>query len=318
MRVLITGMGGELGARVASILERRGDAVAGIDVEAPRHALRRAEFHRVDPYDRAGTAAVVHRFRPTAVVHLGVFEPSARRGPARAVGLTATGVVGLCSALVELGGVDRIVARSGIEVYGRRRGSALCPDEDAATDPTSPFGHSLRHVEQVVVDTARALGAPASLLRFAPIVGPGFPSPLARVLRLPAVPVSVLDDPPFSVLHHHDAAAAVVAALDVGASGPLNVVGPGAVTVSQAARLGGRLPMPVVGPLWRPTRIAAEMAGAPLPEHVQELLIRGRTAAGHRSVATLGVRPAVSTPEVVAQLVAWRSALPVTDLAEVA
>jgi nucleoside-diphosphate-sugar epimerase len=61
MRVLVTGMGGELGTRVAMLLEAHRDveAVVGIDVEPPRRHLRRAEFHRVDPRDKVRTVACV-------------------------------------------------------------------------------------------------------------------------------------------------------------------------------------------------------------------------------------------------------------------
>lgn len=307
MRVLITGMGGELGTRVAGMIEARAevDAVCGLDLDPPRRRLHRAEFHLVEPDDRATTAEVVRRFRPTAVAHLGIYEPNARSGPARAVGMTANGTVGLLTAVAEVGTVDRVVVRSAVEVYGRRRSGAVCPDEDVEPDPTTPFGRSAAHVEHVAGATGRALGVPVTALRFAPLVGPHFPSPLGRLLRLPVVPVSGLGDPPFSVLHQEDAAASVLAALFGGHDGPLNVVAPGAVTAVQAARLGGRLVLPVVGPGWRAARLAAEIAGAPVPDHVRELLVRGRAADGTRIGSVLGVHPSRTTPEVVEHLFDW-------------
>ena len=42
----------------------------------------------------------------------------------------------------------------------------------------------------------------------------------------------------------------MVAAIDHRYDGPLNIVGPGAATPWQAVRLGGRVPLPVVGPMW--------------------------------------------------------------------
>jgi len=307
VRVLITGMGGELGTRVAMLLEADPtvEAICGIDVDPPRRRLHRASFHRIEPANRPRTAELVQSFEPTAIVHLGIFEPNARSGPARAVGLTATGTVGLFAAVAASSTVERIVVRSGIEVYGRRRGSAVRPDEDVAPDPTSPFGLSLRHVEQVASEAAADLGVPVTSLRFAPIVGPHFPSPLGRLLRLPVVPVSLLGDHPFSVLHQEDAARSVVAALLAGHDGPLNIVAPGAVTVAQAARLGGRVPVPVIGPGWRGVRLGSAFIGAPMPEHVRELLTRGRTARGDRAVEVLGVAPTRSTADVVSHLYEW-------------
>ena len=308
MRVLITGVGGDLGTRVARLLEADGavEAVAGIDVDPPRRRLRRTSFWRVDPADRERTAEVVDEVAPTAVVHLGIFEPNARSGPTRAVARTARGTVALFDALAS-SAPDRIVIRSGIEVYGRRRGSAVHPDEDVEVHPTTGFGHSLCHVEQVARATGHRLDVPVTALRFAPLLGPHFPSPLGRVLRLPVVPVSALGDPAFAVVHPDDAAAAVVAALGRDVDGPLNVVAPGTVSPISAVRQGGRLPAPVLGPAWRSARLLAEAVGAPLPDHVRELLVRGRSAAGGRAHEELGVVAEHTTPEVVGHLYDWPS-----------
>jgi UDP-glucose 4-epimerase len=307
MRVLITGMGGELGTRVAQLLEAEQSvqAICGVDIDPPRHRLRRADFHRVDPRLRHRTVEMVRNFEPTVVAHLGVFEPDARSGPRLASALTASGAVGLFGAIDALSSVESVVVRSGIEVYGRHRGAPVCPDESSPTDPSSAFGHALRHVEQMAVDAAERLGVPVALLRMAPVVGPHFPSPLGRLLRLPAVPFSVLGDPPFSVVHQTDAAAAVVAAVLGGVDGTVNVVAPGAVTVTQAARMGRRVPVPVVGPGWRAARLAAEMAGAPVPDHVVELLVRGRSADGSSATGALSVSPQRPTADVVDHLYDW-------------
>ena len=60
MRVLVTGMGGELGTRVAQLLEQRpwADEIVGVDFVPPRRRLRRAEFRRIDPRDRDRLARV--------------------------------------------------------------------------------------------------------------------------------------------------------------------------------------------------------------------------------------------------------------------
>lgn len=312
----MTGMGGELGTRVVNLLEGRADiaAIAGIDTDPPRRRIHRADFHRIDPRDRARMVKVMRAFDPTVVVHLGVYEPNARTGPTSAYARTEA------SAAATFGGatgrsLEHLVVRSGIEVYGRRRGAATRPDESVPTDPTSPFGRSLDATEALACRTAERAGVPLTRLRFAPIVGPHFPSPLGRYLRLPVVPVSALSDLPFSLVHQEDAATAIVAAIGARVHGAINVVAPGAVTASQAARLGGRLPLPIAGPAWRAAKVAAELLGAPLPDHVQELLVRGRTADGGRAAATLGVFPATATLEVVKHLYEWASVtyLPVAD-----
>jgi len=307
VRVLITGMGGELGTRVANLLEAepRVTAIVGIDIDPPRRRLERAEFHRVDPRNRVRTADIVHDFAPSAVVHLGTYEPNARSSPRASIERTATSTIAALGAAVDAGALDRIVVRSGIEVYGRRRGAPMRPDEEVRPDPTTPWGHSLLHAERVAAEAGLAAAAPVTLLRFAPVVGPHFPSPLGRYLRLPVVPVSALADPPFSVVHQEDAAAAIHAALFAPFDGPVNVVGSGAVTAAQAARIGARLPIPVVGPAWRTAKAVAELAGAPVPAHLHELLLRGRTADGTRAAERIGFSPAHRTPAVVRFLYEW-------------
>jgi UDP-glucose 4-epimerase len=306
VRVLITGMGGELGTRVANLLEADDhiEAICGVDIEPPRRRLTRAEFHRIDPRNRIRTASVVQQFRPTAVAHLGMYEPNARSDPKAALERTASGTIAALGAAEGCGTIDRIVVRSGIEVYGRRKGSPAVPDEDAPLDPTTAWGHSLRHAEMIARETGLATGATVTMLRTAPLVGPHFPSPLGRVLRQLLVPLSP-HDPSFCVLHQEDAAGAIVAALRRPFAGPVNVVGEGTTTVARAVLGGRRVPLLVWGPGWRTARAVAELTGAPIPEHVQELLRCGRLAAGERVEERIGFTPAYSTREVIDQLYAW-------------
>ena len=306
MRVLITGMGGELGTRLANQVgaDPQVEAVMGLDIDPPRRR-HPAEFHRVDPRNRDRAEALIRDFVPTALVHLGVYEPYARSSPRSAVERTAAGTLTAVTAAVDAGGLDRIVVRSGIEIYGRRRRAPVRPDEDVRPDPTSPFGHQLLHVERVCVEGGLHAAIPVTRLRFAPLVGPSFPSPLGRYLRMPAVPFQVMGDPPFCLLHQDDAAAALLAALHRPYDGPVNVVGGGAVTASQAARLGRRLPVPTWGLGWQSARLFSELAGAPVPAHMLELLTRGRVADGSRAAELLGVRSQRTTPEVCEELYAW-------------
>lgn len=307
MRVLLTGMGGELGTRVANLLEAMGsvDRIVGMDLDPPRRRITRAEFHRIDPREHRKAVELVREVDPEVVVHFGVYEPNARSSPAAARIGTAASAVSVLGAAAKSPSLRHIIVRSGIEVYGRARGSADRPDESAPVAPTSPFGHSLAHVETVAVEAGRLAGVPVTCLRYAPVVGPSFPSPLGRYLRLPVVPVSACGSRPFSLLHQEDAAAAVVAALGARYDGPINVAGPGTVTAVGAARLGRRWPLPIVGPVWLVARAAAEMLSAPVPPHLVELLTRGRTADGARAVEVLGLCDPAGTADVVRQLYQW-------------
>ena len=77
-------------------------------------------------------------------------------------------------------------------------------------------------------------------------------------------------DGPIQFLHIDDAHAAFVAAVRRRMGGVFNIVGEGAVTGSQAARMGGRAIVPVWGPMW----MLARAVTAALADFVmqQELL----------------------------------------------
>src|SRR3954453_4152786 len=190
MRVLVTGMGGHLGTRVAQFLEARSDveAVAGFDFVPPRRRLHRATFKRIDPRDRDRLVDFVLEFAPTAVAHFGVYEPAARMSARAAASSTEECTVNALGAAILAGALERVVVRSGIEVYGRGRGRPEVPDEHALLEPSTPYGHICLDVEAHAAGVARRHGIPVAALRLAPVSGSRAPSPIGRLLRLPAGP----------------------------------------------------------------------------------------------------------------------------------
>lgn len=313
-RLLVSGMGGELGSLVASLLEREPwvGALCGIDVDPPRRRLRRAEFHRIEPADRERIVDVVTRFDPHVLIHLAVWEPDARAGTAHARRFTADATTAFLGAAAECPSLESIVVRSGIELYGRHRHALTRPDETVAPHPTSEYGRMVERIESVAAAVAARIGVAVGSLRLAPVLGPHVPSPLGRLLRQPVVPFSVLADPPFAVVEDADAARAFVRAAELRLDRPLNVVAPGAITGLQAVLRGRRVPLPLAGPEWWITRQLSHLGGAPIPEHVMEVLHRGRLADGTQAHDVLGFQPARSTPEVIDRLFAWESVVRIT------
>jgi UDP-glucose 4-epimerase len=316
VRVFITGIGGALGSRVAALVEglHEVEAVGGLDVVPPRRPLQRTEISVVDPRERRLVSNAVKRFQPTAVVHLGIYEPDARATPRVAAERTAACTTTVLGAAAELGTFDRMVIRSGVEVYGRRRGAVQVPDESSVPDPTTEFGRTLLRTEQLAIATAEAVDASCAVLRLATVVGPDLPSPLARYLRLRFVPVNGIPDAPISLLHVDDAARAVVAALRLKLDGPINIAGAGSVTAFQAVLLGGNTPVPVVGPWWGIARTISSMVGSPVPDHVLELLQRGRVADISKLEVLPDLYPSMDTPEVARLIHTWADYQPTEDL----
>ena len=316
MRVLVTGMGGVLGTRVAQILEEHPevDEIAGCDFVPPRRRLRHATFKRIDVDDRDRLTDFVVDFAPDTVAHMGIYEPDARMPNGAAARATEALTIAALGAAGRAGTLERNAVRSGLEVYGRGPGLPLVPDERALLAPTTPFGRTLLDVESIATDIARRHDVPMTALRCATIAGAHAPAPLARLLRLPIVPVPAFADPAFSLLHHDDAARAMAEALLMNHDGPLNVVGPGATSPWQAVRLGGRIPFPVLGPGWSAANQLAVLAGAPMPPHVEEVLRHGRAGDGTRACEALDLGFLHPTQEVLAEVFEWATVTPITEI----
>lgn len=305
--MLVSGMGGELGSRIASLLEDEPwvGSLEGIDVDPPRRRLRRTVFHRIVPGQHDRTVETVTRFDPHVVVHVAVWEPHARAGTATARSLTDDAATSILGAAAECRSLESIVVRSGIEIYGRARGSVTRPSEVEPHNPTSDFGRMVAEIERTARAIGVRVGVPVGELRLATVLGPHVPSALGRVLRMPAVPFSAVANPPFAVIHQHDAAEAFVRAAKVRLGEPLNIVAPGAITAYQAIRRGHRIPIPLMGPEWTIARGLTYLAGAPIPDHVQEMLHRGRLADNGRAREVLGFAPGTTTSDVIDQLYRW-------------
>jgi UDP-glucose 4-epimerase len=311
VRVLVSGMGGELGSRVAALLEDEPwvGSLEGIDVDPPRRRLHRAVFHRIVPGQHDRTVDTVLAFNPHLVVHIAVWEPHARASAPAARSLTDDAATSILGAAAECRALESIIVRSGIEIYGRRRGAVSRPSEQVPPDPTSEYGRTLADIELVAGAIGRRVGVSVGALRLATVLGPHVPSALGRILRMPVVPYSALADPPFAVVHQHDAAEAFVAAARRRLGEPLNVVAPGAITATQAIRRGRRIGVPLVGPEWALARTVSYLSGAPVPDHVQEMLHRGRLADNARAREVIGFAPRTTTSDVIDQLYGWPSVI---------
>jgi len=310
-RVFVSGVGGELGTQTAGLLEAAPwvGALAGIDADPPRSRLKRTAFHRIslDQHDRI--VQTIIDFDPHVLIHIGVWEPDARTDPTDAISLTDRAATSMLGAAAECPSLEHVVVRSGIEIYGRGRGSLTRPDEFAPVAPTSEWGRTVADIEHTASNVADRIGVTTGAVRLGPVIGPHVPSPLGRLLRLPAVPFAAWSDPPFTVIRQIDAARALVAAAKRGLAEPVNVVAANAITVLQAAQRGRRMPLPLLAPQWALARRIGFLAGAPIPDHVEETLRRGRLADNRRMQELLGIVPEQTTPEVIDDLYSWPSVI---------
>lgn len=308
-RVLVTGMGGELGSLVASHLERAEwvSDIAGCDVDPPRRLLRRARFERVAHTDQRRITSLVRTFNPHVIVHMGVWEPHARLATNEARAHTESFARAVFDAAHEVEALESVVVRSGVEIYGASTHSPRIAVESTPILPNTIYGHMLNVIEHQANDLHIARGVPVCTLRLAPVLGPHVPSPLGRLLRLPAVPYHSMGNPAFCVVEDHDAAHAFCSAAEREVHGIVNIVANGAISVLRAAMVGRRVPIPSFGPGWWMARSVSSAAGAPVPDHVADLLGNGRLAASNEAAHLLRFAPNHSTAEVIDRLYQWPS-----------
>ena len=204
----------------------------GIDTDPPRRRLHRSEFHLVRPSDHDRIVELVTAFNPHVIVHLSVWEPFSRAAPARRPALTEQAATSILGAVAECRALESIVVRSGIEVYGRARGSLTRPDEWAPSPRPAVRPHRSPRSRRPPTRSAGGSASPVAAVRLGAVLGPHVPSPLGRLLRMPAVPFSVLADPPFAVAEDVECARAFVAAAERRLDEPVNVVDHGAITVA--------------------------------------------------------------------------------------
>ena len=306
-RVLVTGMGGELGSLVASMAERTdwaGD-ILGFDVDPPRRNLQRSRFVRVGPTETDRISELIADFNPHVILHVGVWEPHARLSTDQAEECTESVAKAVFTAAHAAEALETAVVRSGICIYGAGAWSPGIAVESTPVRPTTTFGRMCAVIEQQAMELRIAKGVNVCTLRLAPVLGAHVPSPLGRLLRLPAVPFDLVTNPGFSVVEDHDAATAFMLGAQRDADGVVNIVANGAISVMRAVSIGRRAPMPTFGPAWWLARQVSNAAGAPIPDHVAELLTKGRMAASNEAAHLLRFAPSHTTNEVIHRLYQW-------------
>lgn len=317
---MVTGLGSELGSLVAAILEDESwvSEIEGLDTTPPRRRLKRSLFHLVEPFQHARTSELIAHFNPHVIIHLGIWEPHARLNTDDARLHTDELAHAVFDAAHSIPALESLVVRSGVEVYGKYGHWPCLPDENSALDPQSTFGQMLLAIEQQATELAVARGTAIATLRFGSVIGPHVPSPLGRLLRLPVVPYNPFGNPKFSVIEDNDAATAIVAAARHQPHGIANIIADGAISITAAASKGRRLALPIIGPAWGATCAISRLAGAPVPDHVSELLQHGRGAFSSSSEAMLGFTPGISTANAISRLYAWPSIMRVPAYRDVA
>ncbi len=167
MRVLVTGVGGFLGAHLAQRLLDRGHRVVGTTWGTTSN-LAGVELHEVDLLDTRGLLAVVHAAEPEAIIHLAGLSHVGEswQRPADYFQVNVLGTENVLNAATGVGHC-RVLLASSAEVYG------LVPEdrqpivETEPVAPRTPYALTKAAAERL---TIRAGGVVARCFN---LVGPG-------------------------------------------------------------------------------------------------------------------------------------------------
>jgi UDP-glucose 4-epimerase len=312
--VLVTGVSGDVGGRLASRLsvDPAVDRVIGVDVTPPRADLGRVSFVRADIRNPV-IAKVIAGEDVDTVLHTSV-RAAWERGSTRSGGRSSLkehnviGTMQLLAACQKAAGVRQLVVRSSTAVYGcsSRDPAMFTEDMGAKQQPRSGYAKDVVEVEGYVRGFARRRPDVAvTLLRAADTVGPTATSAMAEYFRLPVVPTVLGYDARLQLLHEDDLLSALHHATIIGVHGTFNVAGDGILVLSQALRRLGRptlpVPAPALGALGQLSRreglrrLGGELSG---------MLTFGRGVDTTRMRSVLGFAPGRTTAEAFADFAA--------------
>jgi len=242
-RIAILGARSAIGRRLldrlaASAAVERLVALDLVDPGTPGAAFSQLDLTHPGAGDRL--ARILERERIDALVHLArPDDPPANPAYFRELELGGTGKV---LAACRRAGTGRLILRSSTWLHWPS------PNNPAVIREQTPFADGAPEYVRVKRDAdARALAErpDATILRFAPLLGPEAGGLLARALRGPFSVAIAGFDPLVQCLHVDDAAAVIEGALEASLEGVYHVAAEGCVPYLAACRLAGSVVLPL-------------------------------------------------------------------------
>lgn len=253
-RLAITGTASFLGSRLLrrAVEARGGDAVLAIDIVAPpaRLGVRHRELDLTEPAADERLLRVLKDEKVSTLVHAAFFT-TPRRDRGRSHELESIGTLALMAAAAAAG-VEHVVMRSFTAVYGARGQNPSLLTEDRALEAGAGFPwlrDKLEAEQHARAFARRYADLRVTILRFAPLFGPGVRTFYTRLFDKRLVPTLLGFDPLVQLLHPDDAVDAVDAALGRPLAGAFNVVPRASIPLLAALHLAEKVPLPVPHPL---------------------------------------------------------------------
>jgi UDP-glucose 4-epimerase len=302
-RVLITGISGHLAGKLARRLEQDPDVdyIVGIDLEEPTVDLERAEYVRADIRNPL-VVKVLQTTEVDTLVHLSILATPARMGGrSQMKEMNVIGTMQLFAACQRAEKLRKVVMKSTTAIYGAdARDPALFTEEmSARSAPKGGYGKDAVEVEQYARDFGRRRGdVILSVLRFANFMGPEIETPFTKYFSLPLVPTAMGFDPRLQFIHEDDAVELLFRATREDHPGIFNATADGILLLSQAIRVVGKVPLPVILPLVTPMANLVRRTGrVDFSTDQLQFLIFGRVADNARMKAAFEWDPGFTSRE---------------------
>ncbi|HEX9296360.1 MAG TPA: NAD-dependent epimerase/dehydratase family protein [Polyangiaceae bacterium] len=296
--VVITGIVGRLGRRLARRLHREG-RVIGIDRRPFEGRPKDIEHHQID-IRRKKTRDIFRGTPIRAVVHLGVMhDPRASASEHHTWNVAGFQKILEYVAQYE---VPKLVLLSSANVYGPRPENPQFLTEDAPLLGGAAFSEIRDLVEIDMLAQSFFWKRPETetvILRPVHILGTVRNAP-SNYLRLPVIPTLLGFDPMIQVLHEEDTVRAIELALRPGVRGVFNIAGPPPAPLSRVVKTVGRPTVPIphafAATMLKPL-FQLRMASFPKPEldHIRYVCM----VDDQKARETLGYAPSKSLEETV-------------------
>jgi UDP-glucose 4-epimerase len=309
--VAVTGASGFLGSHLIGLLEEdeRVARILALDLKpAPRRGQKTIGYE-VDLTLSSSEPLLAEIFAAEhvdAIAHL-AFLASPTHATAWAHELESVGTMHLALAARQAQ-VRKVVLWSHTWLYGAHPSNPNFLTENhplRATGREPFFADKIEAEEQARKLAQRAPGALVTILRMAPILGPGVRNVVTRYLSRKLVPVMMGFDPLVQFLHEADAIAALHLALMRDVPGTFNIVGDGVLPISTVIKVAGRVALPLPHPMAESLAGVAwltQLADAP-PAFLRFLRFLC-TADGRKARDQMGFRPAYTSREALLDFVA--------------
>jgi len=256
-RIAVTGIDSFLGSRVLRRLAEShgGKALVAVDVADPPAALgvRHRAIDLTEPASDQRLLDVLREDEVETVVHAAVLT-NPRRDGSYAHELESIGTLNVLAAAAAAG-VGHVVLRSFTAVYGAHGRNPAFLTEDRPLQPNLSLGwvRDKLEAEQHAASFARRYpGMKITVLRVAPLFGPGVQTFYTAIFDHRLVPVLMGYDPLVQLLHPDDALAAFLTAVERRAAGPFNIVPTRPIPLLTALHLAAKVPVPIPHPVAYP------------------------------------------------------------------